>query len=336
MTIGRSRNLAEQLDAALDGRATDVPEELASLLALAEELRDEVAGLELGPAVTEKHLNLVYRRRQAPAPTRDSRRQHVERAWRRRFVSIAFAAILLLVPASFASGGAMPGDPLYPLKRGLEQVRIVAALSPGADAKARTSIADVRLEELEGLLQAGEFGRVPEALIALQHAVADAEQAVAAARNRGADSTEVAALESRLRALQDVQALAVHKALIGLPEATRDSIMDEIEKHATDPSGGAQPPPSTTPTTVGPTTTTEVPCGERGGPKCPDDTNSGSSSTTTTGPTTTTSGGTTTSQPPGTTSTETTAGRDGGTTGTDGSPTSDPSLLSTLIDAVTP
>jgi Domain of unknown function (DUF5667) len=337
MTIGRSRNLAEQLDAALDGRATDVPEELASLVALADELRDEVAGLELDPAVTEKHLNLVYRRRQAPAPTRDSRRQHLELAWRRRFVSIAFAAILLLVPASLASGSAMPGDPLYPLKRGLEQVRIVAALSPGADAETRTSIADVRLEELEGLLQAGEFGRVPEALVALQHAVADAEQAVRAARSRGADSSEVAALESRLDALQDVQAMAVAKALSGLPEATRNSIIEEIKKTATTlkSSGTTGSTVGTTSSTSGPTTTACVV--ERG--ESEDKCLTGVSSTTTsstTGPTTSTSGVTTTSEPPATTSTETTAGRPGGSTGTDASPTSDPSLLSTLIDAVTP
>src|SRR5204863_7757147 len=110
----------------------------------------------------------------------------LQATWRRRAVSVAFAAILLLVPASFASGGAMPGDPLYPLKRGLEKVRLVAAVSPGADAATRTSIADVRLEELEGLLQAGEFGRVPDALVALQAAVNDATRAVAAARARGA------------------------------------------------------------------------------------------------------------------------------------------------------
>src|SRR5512132_3429881 len=135
MMIGRSRNLAEQLDAALDGRAKDVPDELASLVALADELRDDVASLELDPAVTEKHLNLVYRRGRTARASRSTRRQQVERTGRRRAaVSVAFAAILL-VPASFASGSAMPGDPLYPLKRGLEKVRLGAAPSPGADAE---------------------------------------------------------------------------------------------------------------------------------------------------------------------------------------------------------
>jgi hypothetical protein len=313
MTIGRSRNLAEQLDAALDGRAKDVPDELASLVALADELRDDVASLELDPAVTEKHLNLVYRRGRTARASRSSRRQQVERTWRRRAVSVAFAAILLLVPASFASGSAMPGDPLYPLKRGLEKVRLVAALSPGADAETRTSIADVRLEELEGLLQAGEFGRVPEALVALQQAVLDAQQAVAAARARGADSTEIAALESRLDSLQRVQAEAVAKALSGLPKATRDSIIKKIEETVTTVGGSG-----TTATTQsggggGPTTTTS--CGGRGEPKCIDDVDPTTTTgeTTTSAPTTTSPEPTTTAPSDTTTSSDTTGdGRGGG------------------------
>ena len=316
MMIGRSRNLAEQLDAALDGRAKDVPDELASLVALADELRDDVASLELDPAVTEKHLNLVYRRGRTARASRSTRRQQVERTWRRRAaVSVAFAAILL-VPASFASGSAMPGDPLYPLKRGLEKVRLVAALSPGADAETRTSIADVRLEELEGLLQAGEFGRVPEALVALQQAVLDAQQAVAAARARGADSTEIAALESRLEGLQYVQAQAVAKALSGLPKATRDSIIKKIEETVTTVGGSGTTATTSGGGTTGPTTTTQCDS-SRGGGTCTDGGGPGNTTTTTTAETTTTvSSETTTTTPPETTSSDTTANGRGNGDGT--------------------
>jgi hypothetical protein len=324
MMIGRSRNLAEQLDAALDGRAKDVPDELASLVALADELRDDVASLELDPAVTEKHLNLVYRRGRTARASRSTRRQQVERTWRRRVaVSVAFAAILL-VPASFASGSAMPGDPLYPLKRGLEKVRLVAALSPGADAETRTSIADVRLEELEGLLQAGEFGRVPEALVALQQAVLDAQQAVAAARARGADSTEIAALESRLEGLKYVQAQAIAKALSGLPPATQKSILDKIKGTGTTlQSSGTTG--TTQGNTTGPTTTTH--CGGRGEPKCIDnvDPTTTTGETTTSAPTTTAPEPTTTAPSDTTTSSDTTAdGRGGGGSTVD-------SIINTLL-----
>ena len=344
MTIGRSRNLAEQLDAVLDGRASEVPEELASLVSLAEELRDEVAGLELDPAVTEQHLNLVYRRSRATRSQRGARpvRQPVRQGaqlkatWRRRAaVSIVFA-IVLLIPASFASGGAMPGDPLYPLKRGLEKVRLAAAVSPGADAATRTSIADVRLEELEGLLQAGEFGRVPDALIALQAAVNDARRAVAEARARGADSTEVAALESRLAGLSRVQSNAMAKALQGLPPATQDSIMDEIRNRTSTTVLGIPTTVTTTPG-AGPTTTA-----------CQASRNPGAcltelpTTTTDAGATTTTEASTTT-EPPPTTSPPPDTTVDSGGRGSGGASTDDTSggsggggLVDTIIDAVLP
>jgi hypothetical protein len=247
-------------------------------------------------------------------------------------VSVAFAAILLLVPASFASGSAMPGDPLYPLKRGIERVRLAAALSPGADAQTRTSIADVRLEELEGLLQAGEFGRVPEALVALQQAVIDAQQAVAAARSRGADSTEIAALESRLAGLKRVQEQAIAKALGGLPKATRDSIIKEI-KDKTPPIVGSGSTATTSGPTTGPTTTTE--CGSRGQPACLDDVNTTTS--TQAEPTTTTAPPeTTTTAPPETTTPDTTAGRGSDGRGPDSSDGGGQGVIGTIIDAITP
>jgi hypothetical protein len=243
-------------------------------------------------------------------------------------VSVGFAAILLLVPASFASGSAMPGDPLYPLKRGLEKVRLVAALSAGADAETRASIADVRLEELEGLLQAGEFGRVPEALVALQQAVLDAQQAVAAARARGADSTEIAALESRLASLQRVQKEAVAKALSGLPPATRKSILDKWNKTTTTANGSG--PTGTTAgqpgTTSGTTTTACVIERGQSTDKCTAGTTPGPSTTTGPEPTTTTSPEPTSTTPPETTSSDTTAnGRE------DGGGTTVDSIINTLL-----
>jgi hypothetical protein len=148
MMIGRSRETTEQLDALLDGRLTEVPDELASLVAVADELRAELATIELDPAVAEQHLNRLYRR--GRSGTRAARHQRVDRMWRRRVVSVGFAAILLLVPASFASGHALPGDPLYPLKRSIERVRLAAAMSPDASAQEKAHLADIRLEELQG------------------------------------------------------------------------------------------------------------------------------------------------------------------------------------------
>jgi uncharacterized protein DUF5667 len=280
MMIGRSRQLAEQLDAVLEGRLATVPDELAPLLAVADELRAELADIELDTASAEAHLNLVYRRGRAGR----IRRPQFDLDWRRRAVSIALACSLVGLPAAVASGRSLPGDPLYALKLGIEKVRLVAAMSPGAEAGTRTSIATVRLEELEGLLQAGEFGRIPDALVALQQAVIDAQAAIAVARSQGADSTTMAALESRLAGLTHER----DNTLNNLPAGTKKSVIDVLNNTTTTTvrSGGTLPPP---------------PCtgGTRGGSSnhCP----SGEVTTTTGGGTTTTSPPVTTQEPPPTT-----------------------------------
>ena len=308
MMIGRSRETTEQLDALLDGRLTEVPDELASLVAVADELRAELATIELDPAVAEQHLNRLYRR--GRSGTRAARHQRVDRMWRRRVVSVGFAAILLLVPASFASGHALPGDPLYPLKRSIERVRLAAAMSPDASAQEKAHLADIRLEELQGLLQAGQFGEVPQALVALQQAVLQAQQAVLDARARGADSTEIAALESRLAGLERRKAEAIERALKGLPEATRNSIVKQINTPPTKgPNAGPTTRPPVTPTTAagggGNTATTVTPttqCVPDRSNRCTDGFPGGGGETTTTvAPTTTTQEPTTTTDPPTTT-----------------------------------
>ncbi|HKE97808.1 MAG TPA: DUF5667 domain-containing protein [Actinomycetes bacterium] len=317
MNFNRSRNLAEQLDTALDGRREELPDELAPLLAAADELRAELDAFTLDPVVTQKHLNHVYRRsRVHPA----SRRRQVALGWRRRVVSIGFAAVLLAVPASIASANSKPGDALYPIKLGIERVRLLAATSPSAEAEERTRIANVRLEELQGLLQAAEFGRIPAALEALQAAVLDAEQAVASARSHGADSTVIAALESQLNGLSQAQAAALNQTLASLPEAKRKELLAAISKTSTslssDPGDSRGPGtggPGTTspPTTAGPgpgTTTATTQCvATRGGTddRCgaeappPTTTTAPPQSTTTTSttvaPTSSTAGGTSTS-----------------------------------------
>jgi hypothetical protein len=50
MMLCRSTRLADQLDAALDGRAVDLPDELVGLVALAERIRDAARGLRPDPA----------------------------------------------------------------------------------------------------------------------------------------------------------------------------------------------------------------------------------------------------------------------------------------------
>ncbi len=75
------------------------------------------------------------------------------------FLAAAIVAVLLSTGAVAASGSALPGDPLYGLKRTVENVRL--GLSSGAGQKVLTDqFAQRRLDEINQLLSAGRPGEV--------------------------------------------------------------------------------------------------------------------------------------------------------------------------------
>ncbi|MDA8220084.1 MAG: DUF5667 domain-containing protein [Dehalococcoidales bacterium] len=83
--------------------------------------------------------------------------------WRQhrwRLPSLAAAAVLALVVslgtgAAYASQGSLPGDPLYPVKTGMEQASVVLATSDDARASLYIRLAENRLNEMEALVQTG-------------------------------------------------------------------------------------------------------------------------------------------------------------------------------------
>ncbi len=310
--------LAEQLDQAIEdlheGRRTDMPEELDELLGVTSRLRSAAAQqpVERSQAQIDHQLARVrsFARQHAggipPGPVRVVSTTHApettrpEITWRRRALSIAVAAALLAVPATLVSAQSGPGDPLYPLKIGVERVRVAATLSPEAEAEERTRIAQIRLDELNGLIESGQYDRVPEALASLETALTAAEQATSRARAGGEDSTLVASLEAEQAGLAAAQQETLTKAVNQAPPGAVASILTTLP---TQPTAG----PATS--VVGNTPTTECNgrgCGD-GGLLGVDPTTTNTPAPTTTGPTSTT----TQSSVPS----STTPGADGNTTG---------------------
>ncbi len=139
----------------------------AALVALAVELRDAgrpVATLvprqqfrvELAERLREEAEQLAPARREAAAradrrPPPRAVRPATDRRWRR--VATGLAAVLVVggAGAAVASEDALPGSPLYPLKRQVEELRVQLA-SPGqARGDAELDLARERLEEAERL-----------------------------------------------------------------------------------------------------------------------------------------------------------------------------------------
>ncbi len=81
-------------------------------------------------------------------------RPHLTGAWRMAVASLAVLAFLVLTGNGLiaASANALPGDPLYAVKRTVEDARLSMASDPQAEAQIQEEITTRRVEETESLL----------------------------------------------------------------------------------------------------------------------------------------------------------------------------------------
>jgi uncharacterized protein DUF5667 len=312
----RPDKLHDELDALLDGRPVELTEDLAPLVEAADVLRAELAGYELDPEVADRHLEQVLQG-SATVVALPLRPQPSGWELRRRVVAIALAAALVLAPATMASAASLPGQPMYPFKLAIEQLRLASVQwSPTREAGERTRLADERLGELDRLVDLEMFSQVPPAIRALNRAVQAAHRAVEDAVEDGADTKAVASLTGKLKAVKAARQVKlgalVSKLPLTLTDKTYTAIVAAVQQQpplvdpGRDPAGvpAATPPPSTAgPPASAPSNTT--------GPQPPPTTEPPAPSSTE-APTTTTIPPTTTA-PPTSATTEATTG-----TGTEG------------------
>ncbi len=76
-------------------------------------------------------------------------------------ISLAFALLFLLSGTNLvrASGGALPGDQLYPVKRTWEDVRLLLVFSPASRQELESAFEQERLHEVDELLAEGAMKR---------------------------------------------------------------------------------------------------------------------------------------------------------------------------------
>ena len=120
----------------------------------------------------------------------DTGTPHPRRPWvQPRFaLAGALAAVLLAGALVLASGSALPGDALYPVKRGTEWVEL--ALTVGQEAKGRRhlALARTRAEEVRALLDRAAAGQLDAGAVA---ATLDAMDAATAAGSRALTTAAV-------------------------------------------------------------------------------------------------------------------------------------------------
>jgi len=188
--------------------------------------------------------------------TRLEQQRSEPRGLRRVLVSVVAALALMTTStaAVAASGPAMPGDLLYPVKRGTEQARLLAARSPEAEALVLLDIASRRVTEAEHAADAR-----PDAVDGL---LAEAATAFTAAAAVAVESPDVTAATDEVR----------QSALdAGQPLEPRGDAAAATAREPRSQTGGrgevvpgAPPTPGTVPTEAPPTATQPAPTAPQG------------------------------------------------------------------------
>jgi hypothetical protein len=240
------RRRAEALDRSIPSGmrgAIDDPSqasgEVAPLATLAAELRHVLApapaSASLTARVRARVLGSLPARDGAPRPS----------GWRRLRPAYALAGLLLAFAlafgstAAYASESALPGDPLYAVKLGVEDIRLQLSPTTAGDRALLGEFADRRMNEIETLARRGRWADVELALRAYP-AVVD----VLVSLSEDGSEVEAAQLSRHVQVLTRVKANSPAEAQPGLLRALEraDFGRQEVERR------GHTPTPHPTPT----------------------------------------------------------------------------------------
>jgi hypothetical protein len=143
---------------------------------------------------------------------------------------IAVGLLAGTVGVAYASGEALPGDPLYVVKRGLERAALALSANGAGDTRLLLQYADRRLGEADELLRRGRPADLAQALDDYETAIAELLE-IAAQEPDQLDEVADALARHELK-LQSVIDQAPEQAKSGLTRALERSQhgMDTVEE----------------------------------------------------------------------------------------------------------
>jgi uncharacterized protein DUF5667 len=170
------------------------------------------------------------------------RRSEPRLGWLRPALAAAAIAIVALGGATSAAGSSLPGDALYGLKRGAEDVRLALAFDDLARMRLLSELADRRLDELAEIARLRPAA-APTATVAYADAVKQFTTALE--KLREADSGEMRAMAQALADAARDKHIAVLNALKpSLPAETQpavDKVIEQERAGETEGQGGGRP-----------------------------------------------------------------------------------------------
>ncbi len=225
MTNDTARILASCLDAIEQGQSLekcvaqhpDQGQILSELLPVAQTLRSApaiVPSLDFRMDARQRLLARLPARHPRPATWLTGRMMFL------RAMVILLLVIVLATSVVTASAQALPNDVLYPVKRTIEQARLVFAVDNVGSGDLRLAFAAERLKEVERLI---DLGRGADATVAIDN-FADQMRSVVAIAQAMPDTIERADLIARVAASVESSSAVLSAAQTRLPESAQDAV----------------------------------------------------------------------------------------------------------------
>jgi uncharacterized membrane protein YgcG len=124
----------------------------------------------------------------------------------------------------YAAQSALPGDALYPVKTSLEQTRLSLTSEADRVAQLHLSLAQKRLEEIEGLIKEGRYDQVGKTSAEFERQIQLAVEALKSLANQ--NPARAAELTTQMMAELSAYTKALTSMLVSLP----DDVKVEVEK----------------------------------------------------------------------------------------------------------
>jgi len=153
-------------------RYPEYAEELRAQLEAVTWLFAHKTALEPRPGfVAASRRRLVARIKEGPQPAPLTWKDRLLQAFEPQKVApIAFVAVLMVF--LFLGGtivtlarNSLPGDPLYSVKRNLEQIALATSIDKSRDAKHRLQFVEARLTEIKQLIEKGRSEKLQETVV---------------------------------------------------------------------------------------------------------------------------------------------------------------------------
>ena len=161
---------AEEFDGVLEGRATTaVAERYTGLVATVQVLRDQPEVLPRTAFVADLRERLMVAAETDMVPALPVVRRLPSKSRRNRRLGTVAASLVIVggtAGMAAAASGTLPGQALYPIKRGVEQVTVAAHVGDASKGSALLGQASTRLDEVQGLLESGADPTLVDATVA--------------------------------------------------------------------------------------------------------------------------------------------------------------------------